>query len=302
MIDILKRVLRLWDLKHLWRSLYIFKLALSVIFALPFFITGNVLLSSSTFSEGLLKAWDMSVLIELIVQAGDALPALLFMLFGSILIFVILKQFINGGLYYMVVSGLAPDIRRREFFAECGAGFTMNIKITLLMIAIYLVLIPAGLFIVNIIDIARSDSIGLSAMILAIVKLVIILLILLAASNFSDSARASATAYPDKNLREIIKIAADFYRPRIFRLLGIFLTTFMPFVLIWLFVEWAALRLIGWSPGIPGLILEFLLFQFAAVSRVGQKLWYLMVLGREFRLVNQGRFVPRQAELNFEKK
>ena len=300
MIDIFKRLPRLRDLRLLWMYLYIFKLALSFIFVMPFFISSNALLSSSTFSEGLLKAWDMSVLIELIVQSGDALPALLVMIFCGLLIFLVLMQFINGGLYYVLVSGLVTDIKRREFFAECGTGFTMNLKITMFMIAIYLVLVPSSLFFVNVIEIVGKNLVGDAALILALFKLAIILLILLAASNFSDTLRGAATAYPEKNFRELLRIGADFYRPRMFGLLGKFLTTFIPFVVIWLFVEWAALQLIGWSPGIPGIILEFLLFQVASFSRVGQKLWYLSILGRDFRTVNHGRFTPRQVELNFE--
>ena len=141
---------------------------------------------------------------------------------------------------------------------------------------------------------------GTPALIFGLIKLLIMLLILAAASVFSDSARAASAAFPEKGLRSLLKTASDFFKPRLFMLMKIYIITYFPFFLIWLLVEWLALGVTEGIGGLAGIGIEFFLFQAAAVSRTGQKLWYLLCLGSEFHSQYPGRFIPEQTELNFE--
>jgi hypothetical protein len=291
---------RLFDIRPLWIYLYLFKATLALLLVIPFYVSLDPALSRAPLAGPIVTAWDMSVIIELFAYRVDAIPALVMVILIGAMIFVIIMQFFNGGLYYVIVSGKYPGINWRDFFAEAGANFGAHIKITLLMGLVYLVLLPASLFFVNMIGMAGRHLIGTAALLLMFFKLMVIMLILLAASIFSDSARSAATAFPGKSLREILKIAAEYYRPRLFRLLKIFIITYIPFLLIWMAVEWSAWRVIGMSLGIIGIGAEFLLFQISSVIRTGQKLWYLIMLGRDFRTSNPGRFIPEQVELKLE--
>jgi hypothetical protein len=156
------------------------------------------------------------------------------------------------------------------------------------------------MFIVNMFGVFGRDLIGFPALLFMIGKLIIIFLILLAASVFSDSARAAIATDPDKSFKEILKLAGDFYRPRFTRLIGTYIITYIPFLIVWLLVEFLALKTVGGIGGLFGIFIEFLLFQIASAARTGQKLWYLYYLGAEFRENHAGRFLPRQAELKLE--
>ncbi len=288
----------LFKMRLLWLYLYLMKAILSFLFVLPFYMTFNGYMARSLFSKSIIGSWDLSVILELFSHSEDFIPAYIVMLFIGALIFVILIQFLNGGLYYAVVSGKSASIKRREFFAECGLNFTTHIKITLLMVPIYLVLIPAGMFFVNIIGMAGGTLIGNGAVYLTLFKLLVLVLILLAASTFSDITRATSASFPEKSFGDILKIAADYFRPRLFRLVRLFIITWLPFFLIWLAVESLTLAAIGLSLGIFSIALEFFLFQVSAAARTGQKLWYLITIGSEFRKTNPGRFLPEQVELD----
>ena len=77
MMSILKYFPRLLSIRSMWLTLYLVKLTLSVLIILPFYMASNSALSPSRFSESLLGAWDLSVLMELIQARGEAIPALI---------------------------------------------------------------------------------------------------------------------------------------------------------------------------------------------------------------------------------
>jgi len=145
-------------------------------------------------------------------------------------------QFLNGGLYYLMVSGEKAPVNWGIFFSECGINFPMHIKISLLMVLIYMILLPAGMFFVNVLGMMGGNLVGSSAFIMMLVKLGVLGLILLGASFFSDSLRAASAAFPDKSFGDITRIAAKYFRPRLLMLLGVFIVLFIPFVLIWVAV------------------------------------------------------------------
>ncbi|MEW5925266.1 MAG: hypothetical protein AB1746_14890, partial [Candidatus Zixiibacteriota bacterium] len=266
---------------------------------LPIFVTADSVLSTSLFGKSLIESWDVSVMAELLTLKSEALPAIILTIFAGGVIYLTLMQFINGGLYYLTVSRKMNKINWRDFAAEGFSGFSMNIKITLIMLIVYALLIPAGMFFVSLIGLMGGQLGGDSAAFLMILNLLIMMAILTAASIFSDSARAASAAYPDKGLRDILRHGADFFKPRLGRLFLYFVLTYFPFFIIWLLVEWLALKSTGGVGGTIGIIVEFLLFQLASISRTGQKLWYLVILGREYHSADPGRFIPEQTELEF---
>ncbi len=284
----------------LWLGLYLVKAVLAMIFVIPVFLSTNATLSSSVFARSLVEYWDISVLVELLVHKGDAIGLFAGYILAAAVLYLVIMQFVNGGLYFIVVSGKKLPEASKEFWQECGGRFWGHLKITLLMLVVYMMLLFSGLFVVNMFGVFGQNLMGTPALIFMFGKLVIIFLILLAASIFSDSARAVLSADPDKPFKHILKIAADFFRPRFTRLIGIYIVTYLPFVIIWLLVEYLALAITGSPGGLVGIFLEFVFFQLAAVARTAQKLWYLFYMGSVFREHHAGRFLPRQAELKFE--
>ncbi len=177
----------------------------------------------------------------------------------------------------------------------------MHLKISLIMLLIYIILLPAGMIFANILGMAGGNLIGFAAILMMLFKLAVLGLILLCASFFSDSIRAASAAYPGKSFGEIVRIGAKYFRPRLPMLLGIFILTYLPFLIIWAIAELLAAQSVAIMAGIFGVIFEFLFFQISSFTRAGQKLWYLFYFGRDFNSQNPGRFLPSQAELQLDK-
>jgi hypothetical protein len=299
MIDAFRQLKNLISLKPLWLLLYAFKAIVAAMAIIPFYMTFSAYLAPSEFSRTLADSWDFSVIAEILATRGDSIPPLLGVVLVAAIAYLLLIQFLNGGLYYIVVSGRMTPVVWRDFFSECGIRLQIHIKITAMMLLLYLVLIVAGLFLVNMIDIAGRSLMGFYAAVFMFFKLSIILLILLGASLFSMTCRAVSAAYPDKSFREIMRIGSEYFRPRLFGLAGLFLTTFFTFLIIWLILQWLSLRTINVVPGFIGILLEFAIFQISAISRTGQTVWFLVLLGKGLRSVHPGRFIPEQAEFDF---
>jgi hypothetical protein len=245
----------------------------------------------------LILDWDLSVIIELFSGRGELIPAYLISIIIGGLIYLIVMQFLNGGIYFVIVSGNCNPLKWREFFAECGMGFITHIKITLMAALIYLIMLPVGFFLVNMVGILMAKLFDISSLMILATKFGIFALIFLAISIFSDTVRATFTAAPDKQLIELIRVAFIYFRPQLLRLMGTFLITYLPFMAIWIFVEWTAIHVVGFFAGIVGILIELILLQIASFTRTGQKLWYLTYLGQEYRTYNPGRFSAMQAEL-----
>ena len=298
MKEILGAFKKLLDARALWIFIFLLKALFALAFILPFYLLTDSLLSSSVYSRRILADWDISVLIELFSGRMELIPT--FLLFGFIagLVFLIIMQFLNGGIYYLAISGKIKSIRWSEFFAECVSNFKAHMMVTGMMMIIYLVIAIAGLFFVNIIGLAGGKLVGNAAMTMAAAKAMLLLLIFLTTSIFSDSARAAITTKPGQSFRENLKNAADFFRPNMIRLIRCYLITYTSFLCVWLITEWLGLRSVEMLGSIVGILLEFILFQICSFVRSGQKLWYLFIFGVRFRAVNPGRFLPEQAELD----
>ena len=300
MRDVLRQLTHLRAARPLWLLLYLLKALPAILLVIPLLFTVNADLARSSFARSLMTHWDMSVILELFGNSGELLPAFVLMILAGTVIFLAIMQFINGGLYYTIVSGNFAPIKWREFFAECGMCFTAHVKITLLMLLVYILLFSSSMFVVNLFGTAGQNLMGTAALIMLIGKLLIVFLIILAASIFSDSARAAVAAYPDRPFGEILKTASTYFKPNFAALIGAYVVTYIPFFILWVLVEWLAMKATGSVGGLVGIFLEFALFQLAASARTGQKLWFLFHLGRDFRKTNQGRFLPKQIELNLD--
>lgn len=297
MIDIFKQISKLNKLKDLWFGLFFLKAGISLLIVIPFYLVNNSVLSSSLFSKTLIDSWDISVISEMFFGRGELISQFLIFVFVGAVIYVALKQFINGGLYYLFVSGRFEKADWRQFFAECGLGFNVHLKITIMMIFVYILLLFAGMFFVNIIGMASGHLVGMPVIVMTGFKLLILGLIIVAASIFSDCARASAAAYPDKPFREILTIASNYFKPTLKKLMILYILTYIPFFIFWILTEWLSLIVVGSIGGLIGIAIELILLQVCSFTRSGQKLWYLICFGKEFRSKNQGRFLPEQVRL-----
>ncbi len=297
MFETYKQINRLSSIKDLWFGMFFLKAGLSLLIVIPFYLVNNTVLSSSLFSKTLINSWDFSIISEMFFGRGELISQYLIFVFIGAVIYVAIKQFINGGLYYLFVSGQFEKTDWRKFFAECGLGFNIHIKITIMMIFVYVLLLFAGMFFVNIIGMASGHLVGLPVVIMTGFKLLILALIILAASIFSDCARAAAAVYPDKPFREILTIASNYFKPSLKKLLVLYIITYAPFFIFWLLTEWLSLMAVSTIGGLIGIAIEIVLLQASSFTRSGQKLWYLICFGKKFRSKNQGRFLPEQATL-----
>ncbi len=298
MVKIFGQFGKMVKIKTLWLYLFLVKLLFSVLLVIPFFLSSNSILASSLHSRPLIADWDLGVIAEMFAGRSEILPVYLIGILIGAIIFVFVIQFLNGGLYFLVISGEISPVKWREFFVECGLRFPTHLKISLLMLVIYMFLLPAGLFLVNMLGVFGTNLMGTGAIIFMIFKMGIIFLILLAASVFSDSIRASSAAFPDKRFTDLVKMGANFYRPNMFRMVGIFLVTYIPFLIIWGVVELLSRGVSTALAGMTGIIIEFVLFQIASFTRTGQKLWFLIFFGSRFRENLPGRFLPEQVQMN----
>jgi hypothetical protein len=283
-----------------WLYLYIFKAVMALLIVIPLFLILNTGLSRSDLSQSLLARWDMTVILEILAGRGEVATLYMIFILIGVVIYTLLMQFVNGGLYYTVVSGSLKTVDKITFFSECGTGFLINLKITLFMLIVYALFLSSGLFFVNLIGMMGQNLIGAKALVLLAGKTIILFIIMLAVSIFSDSCRGAAAANPDKPFREILKKGSAYFKPNLLSFMAVFIITFIPFIIFWLVVEWMALGVSGLSIGIIGVLIEFILFQVSSVFRTGQKLWYLLSFGHSIRKFDPGRFIPQQSELKLE--
>jgi len=295
---IFSNISKLFSLRLLVVFLYLIKLIFALAIVLPIFIAIDSSLAFSVLSNSVLQHWDMSVIMEIVnTDTGALLPSVTIIISGLIL-YILIMQFINGGLFYLIGMGNYNNINWREFFAECGVNFGFHLRITLMMALVYLLLLPACFVAANFIGLYGADYIGLWARVFFLLKIGIIFLILTVASTFSDTARFAGAAFNGAPIKQILSKAAGFYRPRLFKLVGIFILTYIPFVAIWLLVEYFALKISGTYPGWIAVFIELILFQIASFSRTAQKIWYLINVGYLYRQHDPGRFQPKQTELS----
>ncbi len=261
-----------WVNRRLWLYLYLTKLGLALVMTIPVLITVQSALDNTLYSAPLLKEWSLKVIGELIAQRPFVLGYSIIVLVIFSLAVLLVRQFLNGGIYRSYSS--ATRMTMREFFAAAGSRFGVHLRITGLMAIAYLVLFGVGLlfgsFIGRIVATAVPESGGLAFA----AWLSAIGLFLVPAIAFSDTIRAASVRTDEVTVRPLISEAFAFFKAHWVQMAGAYLLLFVPFVVIWAIVEKSALIMTGGLENKIGVIVELVLFQICSVLRTGQSLLF----------------------------
>ncbi|PWB75952.1 hypothetical protein C3F09_01445 [candidate division GN15 bacterium] len=267
--------------RKLWLYLYLVKLGLALVVTIPVLITVQSALENTLYSTPLLKEWSLKVIGELIFQRPFVLGYAVVATVIFALLVVLIRQFLNGGIYRAYASG--ARVTAREFFVAAGTRFGVHLRITGLMTIAYLLLLGIGIwfgsFAGRIITSTAPESGGVAFG----VWLGVIGLFLTPAIAFSDTIRAASVRAGDTTLRPLMMEAFAFYRSRWVQLIGTYLLLFVPFVLLWALVEKSALLVTGALASKAGVFVELLLFQICSLLRTGQSLLFTASVANSYQ-------------------
>jgi len=251
-------------------GLYFGKLILASVFTLPIFIMINGPLAQSEFARVLLSEWSVDVFTELMIARPNVLTTMIAVLFFYAAVLFVLKQFVNGGIYSSLHSKrlLAPS----DFFARSGEMFTGNLKISLLMTAIYFVLGVLSLFFSAMVPEGPFRQFSALSLVPVFLRGVVLYFFVIFGGVLSDLMRLRLAAGPSTALRDLFRETWDIYRRHFVKLIGVYYLFFVPFVIIWVIVELLAIRVTGAQAGVIGVLIELALFQLCSFLRTGQSL------------------------------
>jgi len=88
----------------------------------------------------------------------------------------------------------------------------------------------------------------------------------------SDLLRLQLANQPDEPFKRQFRTAMDTFRAQFVKLNGIYYLYFLPFVLMWLLIEYLAVQITGGLGNMFGVMLELILFQICSFLRTGQSL------------------------------
>ncbi|MCP4684386.1 MAG: hypothetical protein GY867_02960 [bacterium] len=252
--------------------LYLGKLSLSLVFALPLLAVVSGTLDNSAFASVLLKTWSFDVIRELLHRHEEVLPAFVAVLiFYSVAVFFF-KQFVNGGIYFTFMA--ARGVVVKSFFAEAAGLFRGNLKISLFMLFVYSTLAIMSQSVAAMIPEDLTGHFGEAAFGGAFMHLVCLYVFLIPASILSDVLRLRLAAFPDQKFLSQLRPAVNFYLRRFVKLHSIYYLYFLPMVILWLIIERSALALTGGLANIIGVFLEMVLFQLCSFARTSQSLLF----------------------------
>ncbi|MCP4596081.1 hypothetical protein, partial [Neptuniibacter sp.] len=198
------------------------------------------------------------VIAELLHRHEGALSIFVAVLiFYSVAVFLF-KQFLNGGIYHTFLSTSGVDIR--EFFAESGAQFRGNLKISFLMLFLYTMLAIIALTISALLPSNPIGHYGAAAFGSMFTKLILFYLFLISGSILSDILRFRLAAVPEQKFMEHLRPSVNFYLRRFVKLHSIYYLYFVPMVVLWLIVEKMALVVTGGLGNMIGVFLELVMF------------------------------------------
>lgn len=253
-------------------TLYGLKLILALLFTLPLLALVSDKISHSVYPTSLVSDWDLGTIRELMASNEGLAPSFMVMFFSFLLAAFFLKQFLNGGIY----SSLLSDHRQSlaTFLGESAGQFLSNLRISILIIPIYLILAIVGLLLGSLIPADLLGHFGSAAAISWLLRLVVMGAFLLVGIVLSESLRLHRAASPDTHGSERLRITLDFLRGHGVRLYGYYLVWLAPYVVIWVVVEWLALLITGSLNNFVGVLGEMVLFQLCAGSRTTQSLLF----------------------------
>jgi hypothetical protein len=279
----------------LWPMLYVVKLALALLVTLPLYVLTGYMLERSVFADPLTSNWTTSVLFELVrTQDKTALSLGVVLLFIAVLAFLI-KQFLNGGLYFAYMrSGKAPG---GEFWAEAAGGFRDHLVISLIMIPVYVLFLAIGSTLSGVIPTTLFGNFSGDILLGRMLRWLVLAAFLIAAVVISESMRLHRTAMPDARWRDHVSGALAFLQTSGVRMYAYYWLYFLPFLVIWLIIEWLAIQITGGLGNTFGVVAELFLFQICAFIRTGQSLLYTATAAPLLVRWRPGRFIARQTEL-----
>ena len=256
----------------LWTGLYLAKLLLVVVVVIPVMSRVNGSIDNSLFAKPLLSEWSLDVIGEILVNHPDLFPAFVLALVFFALIVFFAKQFANGGIYVSLYRG--GMLSARSFFGEAGAQFGGNLKITVLMIPVYIALALVAFLIVPLVPKTLGGSFQNGALTSLAIRMALLWVIFIPGGILSDLLRLNLAARPEIPIKQHWHEVLRLYRRRFVKLNGLYYLYFIPFVAVWLIAEKLALVITGGLANLGGVMIELALFQTCSWLRTGQSLLF----------------------------
>ena len=150
--------------------------------------------------------------------------------------------------------------------------FTGNLKISLLMAAIYFVLGVLGLFFGAMVPEGPFRQFSAVSLAPVFLRGAVLYIFVIFGGVLSDLMRLRLSANPSTALRDIFRETWDTYRRHFVKLIGVYYLFFVPFVIIWVVIELLTIRVTGALAGVIGVLIELALFQLCSFLRTGQSL------------------------------
>lgn len=272
----------------IWWLLFGIKVVLGLAICVPLLSAIDATLSRSVFANILTSEWSFDVVGELAGAEENVFSMFLVALVAMLALAFLVRQFLNGGIYRSFLSG--ASFHRKSFFGNSAELFDGNLRISGVMIIIYIGLGIVGIMLGGMIPGVIVGGFGKVSLLATILRAALFYPLMIAGSIFSDLLRYRLAALPSEGLRARIKFAADQMRRRFFKLNLVYYAWFVPFAMIWLVVEWLALQITSGLGSFSGVILELILFQFCSLLRTGQSLLGIASIGivsRELSGVSQ---------------
>lgn len=272
----------------LWGGLYVAKLLLALLFAMPFLIMIEGSLANSPYARALMSSWSLDVMIELFTVRENVLSTFMVILFFYAVAVFFLKQFLNGGIYYTYLSSGRTNLF--TFFGEGARQFRGNLKISLVMIVIYLIALLIGSFVSALVPGDWFGYFGSGGIRAVLARTVVVFLFLIAAFVLSDLLRLRLAAFPNELLSVSFRAVIAFCRENFVKCYGIYLLYFAPLVVICFLFERLSIATTAAIAGMIGVIIELALFQISAFLHVGQSLIFTASLAPLLKRSQPGRF------------
>lgn len=294
MVHLTRGIQTFWRRRYVWLALHLTKVCLTLLFTIPILLTVNSRLGYSTFAQPLLENWSLDVIMELIGTSDNVLSVFLSVLVCYLVPLFLVKQLLNGGVYWAMLQ--REDITARAFAAECLRGFRGNLKISLLMLIVYLPAMILVVMIVSVIPESIGASFGPAAWLPLFLRMAVTWFVLIVASIFSELLRLRHCTDPDEPLKDAAGFVFGHYLRRLVKYNALYHVWFIPFVVVWAAVELSAGGITAAIAGGLGVLAELVLFQLCSLARTGQSLLGTATIAGAFATASPGRFAATPKE------
>lgn len=257
---------------QLWPFLYLTKLGLALVVSIPALVAAQSALDNTLYSAPLLKEWSLKVIGELIAQRPFVFGSAFIVLAVFSLFVLLIRQFLNGGIY--MAYSRSRRITRTEFFAAAGEHFGNHLRITGIMVIVYLLAGGVGIWLGSAVGSVIGTIWPQADLLSLAVSLGVLGLVLTPAVAFSDSMRAVSVRSGAESTKTLLAGTFAFYRLHWVKMLALYVVLFGAFAIVWAIIEKAALVVTGGLENKIGIVIELLLFQLCSFLRTGQSLLF----------------------------